>query len=157
MAYMITSPFGGEKAKSFNMLHDALVRRLKRGEVKFDFEVQMRDAREAEKNNAVDDAIAAWSEREFPFRKVAEIRIARLPNPFDEAAENTMKELGQHLSFTPWHAVRDHQPVGSINEARRVVYERISRLRHELNGKLRKEPREEQSAEEYLKSIVPVR
>jgi catalase len=156
MAYMITSPFGGAKT-SFNMLHDALVRRLKRGEVRFDFEVQMRDAREAEKNNAVDDPIAAWSEREFPFRKVAEIRIAPLRTAFSEADENTMMELGQHLSFTPWHAVRGHQPVGSINKARRVVYERISRLRHELNGKLRKEPREDQSPEEYLKSIVPVR
>ena len=151
-AFVLSLPFGGMK-HSFNMLHDALVRRLRDGGASFDFQVQTRDvpADPADRKKVEDDALAVWSERDFPFRTLAEIRIARLEPDFDNA---TMMDLGQHLSFTPWHAVRpDHEPIGSINEARRVVYERISSLRHELNGKQRREPRADEPAKEYLASL----
>jgi hypothetical protein len=153
LAYMATSSFGGEKSASFNMLHDELLRRLKRGPVTFDFEVQVRDAADAERHGAVDDALSAWSVWEFPFTKVAEIRIAPLPADFDDHANRTMMCMGQHLSFTPWHNVPDHLPVGTINDARRVAYARVSKLRHELNRKLRREPTADQTAEQYLASI----
>jgi hypothetical protein len=43
--------------------------------------------------------------------------------------------------------------VGSINAARRVAYERISRLRHELNRKQQREPKGHETAAGYLASI----
>jgi hypothetical protein len=81
---------------------------------------------------------------------VAEIRVLRLEGDFDEEA---MMAIGQHLSFTPWHNAPDHEPVGSINEARRVAYERISHLRHELNRKRRREPQAHETVAAYLASL----
>jgi hypothetical protein len=49
-------------------------------------------------------------------------------------------EFGDNLSFTPWHALSEHRPLGGIQRARRVVYETISKLRHGLNNAPRKEP-----------------
>ena len=46
----------------------------------------------------------------------------------------------ENLSFTPWHCIDAHRPLGGINRVRRVVYEAISRLRHDLNAAPRREP-----------------
>lgn len=47
----------------------------------------------------------------------------------------------QDLSFTPWHSIEEHRPLGGINRSRRDVYEATSVLRHEKNGVPRMEPR----------------
>ena len=78
----------------------------------------------------IDDAVMPWDQRRSPYVKVATITVDRLPDEFD--AEEMM-QFGEHLSFTPWHALPDHKPLGSINAARRDVYRRISTLRHRLN------------------------
>jgi|SRR6266542_566590 len=155
LAYMAVSNFGGMK-KSHNLLHEALVRRLRQGDARFDFCVQVRDVSNdpRERAQVEDDAVAGWSTRDFPLRKIAELRILPLGDDFHVDA---MMNLGQHLSFTPWHNVADHEPVGSINAARRVAYERISTVRHELNAKLRREPRAAETAEVYLASLNPPR
>jgi hypothetical protein len=128
-----------------NMLHTSLLQHLREREARFDFMVQVR-----KDPMPVDDAVVAWDEDTSPFVKVATITIDRLPQDFD-AAE--MMQLGEHLSFTPWHAVREHEPLGSINAARRHVYQRISDLRHRLNERRRREPRAGETAAEYLRSI----
>jgi catalase len=150
-ASVLRSLFGGTE-KSPNMLHEALMDRLKRGPAVFDFCVQVRrlPADAAARARIEDDAVLAWSEAMFPYRKVAEIEIRQIGSGFDV---DEMMQLGQHLSFTPWHHVADHEPLGSINLARKTAYERISGLRHQLNGKLQIEPRAGQSAGEYLASI----
>ena len=40
--------------------------------------------------------------------------------------------LGQDLVFTPWHALKAHEPLGEINLARRDVYARMSKLRLDM-------------------------
>jgi hypothetical protein len=47
---------------------------------------------------------------------------------------------GDNLSFTPWHALPEHRPLGGINRARKVIYEAISKRRHEHNREPRTEP-----------------
>jgi hypothetical protein len=42
-------------------------------------------------------------------------------------------DFGERLSFTPWHALPQHRPLGAINRIRRVVHDTISNLRSELN------------------------
>ena len=151
LAYLVVSNFGGMK-KSHNMLREALLDRLHRADASFDFCVQVRDipVDALEKDRIENDAVVRWDEHEFPLRKVAEIRVLRLEDDFDE---DVMMAIGQHLSFTPWHNVPDHEPVGSINAARRIVYERISTLRHELNRKRRREPLAHETAATYLASL----
>jgi hypothetical protein len=151
IAYFFVSMVGG-MTNSHNLLREALIRHLQAGTASFDFCVQVRNVPPGsdEKDRIENDATRSWDEREFPLLKIAEIRVLQLDDEFDEGV---MMAIGQHLSFTPWHNVPDHEPVGSINEARRVVYERISRLRHELNRKGRREPLKDQTAAAYLDSL----
>ena len=44
------------------------------------------------------------------------------------------------LSFTPWHSLPEHQPIGGVNRIRKAVYERASTLRHTENNVPRREP-----------------
>ena len=67
--------------------------------------------------------------------EVATIRIPR--QTFDGAARQAFCE---NLSFTPWHSLPEHRPLGGINRVRRAVYLAVSTLRHRLNQAPRAEP-----------------
>ena len=125
-------------------LHEALLARLRRGAAAFDIEVQIR----GESDPDLDDALTPW--RASRYVKVATLEIPRLPADIDV---HTMMRFGEHLSYTPWHHVPAHEPLGSINLARRAVYDAISTVRHRLNHKLRREPRRGESQEDYLRAI----
>jgi hypothetical protein len=128
-------------------LHEALLRDLRDHGAVFDIQVQRR-----KEGMPLDDAVVAWSSSLSPFQTVARLHIDQLP---DMSAEDIaiMMALGQHLSFTPWHDAAGHEPLGSINKARRVVYDAISSLRHHLNHVRRREPRPGESPREYLEDI----
>jgi hypothetical protein len=57
---------------------------------------------------------------------VASITIP--PQSFDSPEQ---LEFCTNLSFTPWHCIDAHRPLGGINRVRRTVYETVSRLRHD--------------------------
>lgn len=84
---------------------------------------------------SVEDSRTEWTEAEAPFVKVATIVIPR--QVFSTPAQDAFCE---DLSFTPWHSLPEHRPLGGMNRVRRVVYEAISELRHTLNGTERREP-----------------
>ena len=128
-----------------HLLRDALWRSLRRGPASFDFCVQLREDDDA---MPCDDATVRWSERRSPYRRVATIEI-----PSDQPELGESMAMAEHLTFSPWHAVTDHRPLGSINEARRVVYDRIAALRHRENGVERREPRAGEAPAAYLTAI----
>jgi hypothetical protein len=140
--YLVSALFRYKLTRWDNYLRDALLGYLQRREAVFDFEVQRR-----RDGMPLDDAVVAWSSLESPYRKVATIRIPRQSLDLP-----TMMLFGQHVSYTPWHTVH-HQPLGSINVARRRVYEAISSLRHELNEVERREPLPGESQAAYLSRI----
>jgi hypothetical protein len=70
-----------------------------------------------------------------PFYKVATIRIPS--QVFDTPEQN---EFCENLSFTPWHALPEHKPLGVTNRLRKIIYDHISRVRHEMNTTKRQEP-----------------
>lgn len=117
---------------SADFLRDAMISQLARGEARFDFAVQLQtDAA----TMPIEDPGKAWPEDASPFRKVATIRIFQ--QSFDSAAQ---REFGENLSYTPWHSLPEHRPLGGINRARKVVYRAISIFRHEQNNAPRREP-----------------
>ena len=59
------------------------------------------------------------------------------PGLFDSEAQ---RAFGENLSYTPWHSLAEHRPLGGINRARKVVYRAISMFRHECNHAPRREP-----------------
>jgi hypothetical protein len=120
------------KPSGDDALRQAMVRQLETGEAIFDFLVQ----RQVDPvRMPVEDATIVWNDQLSDFQKVATIRIPA-QNFNTEARDN----FAENLSYTPWHALPDHRPLGGINRARRRVYETISRLRHEINKAPRREP-----------------
>ena len=117
---------------SKNYLRKQMATQLATGDALFDFAVQLQTDPE---RMPVEDPTVLWPEDLSPFIKVATLRIPR--QVFDTEARALFAE---HLSFTPWHALPEHRPLGGINRARRVVYDTISRLRHESNHVARVEP-----------------
>lgn len=84
----------------------------------------------------VEDAMTEWKENEAPFYQVATIHIPK--QSFDTPEQN---QFCENLSFTPWHALPEHKPLGAINRMRKIIYENISRVRHDINSAPRQEPK----------------
>ena len=115
-----------------DFLREAMQQRLAGGEARFDFMVQVQTD---PYQMPVEDPSIVWDERASPYRKVATIRIPS--QRFDSPEQMAFCE---NLSFTPWHSLPEHRPLGGLNRARKVVYEALSKLRHQLNDVERQEP-----------------
>jgi hypothetical protein len=46
------------------------------------------------------------------------------------------------MSFSPWHGLAAHRPLGGIMRVRKAVYESAKKFRAEKNGQVIEEPRE---------------
>ena len=110
----------------------SMEQQLAAGDVCFEFAVQRQTDPQ---RMPIEDASIEWSASESPFVPVAKIVFSAQDFASDDQA-NTC----EHLSFTPWHALEEHRPLGSLNRARRRAYSAISSVRHELNGVPRVEP-----------------
>lgn len=78
----------------------------------------------------VEDASVPWPETESPYVAVARITVA--PQPAWSEARAVQADDG--LSFSPWHGIADHQPLGSINRARKDAYRMSADFRVRRNG-----------------------
>ncbi len=115
-----------------NFLRENMQKHLDHGAACFDFMVQLR-TRAIEM--PIEDPTIEWNEKDAPFITVAKITI-----PSQQFNTSEQQKFCEDLTFTPWHTVLEHQPLGGINRVRQVVYETSSRVRHELNGIERYEP-----------------
>lgn len=115
-----------------NFLRMELEKNLTNNNVCFEFMVQLQNPT---KNMPVEDTTVRWKEKDSPFITVAKINIEK--QPFNNEAQN---QFCENLSFTPWHGVKDIEPVGGINRLRKAVYDGVSRYRHGKNGIKKEEP-----------------
>ena len=116
-----------------DMLRVSLREELAAGGACFDLLVQLQVPG---RNMPVEDASVLWSEKESPF-----LAAARLTLPQQAFDSPDQQRLCEALSFTPWHSLPEHEPVGGLNRVRRAVYQELSRYRHAQNGTPRVEPR----------------
>jgi hypothetical protein len=115
-------------------LRHSLMASLAQSAAQFEIMVQLR----TDASMSTTDATVRWSERRSPYRRVAMLTIPRqvfwpasgMPREVLEAAK-TMMERGENMSFSPWHGLRAHQPLGDINEARGRIYAAIAKYRRE--------------------------
>jgi hypothetical protein len=129
--HLASPPVGPQK--SADKLRLAMVSHLREREARFDLLVQLQtDA----VTMPIEDATVAWDEIASPYRKVAMLILPR--QTFDTPER---RGFGEQLSFTPWHAIADHRPLGGINRARRNVYAAMSALRLDANGAPKREPK----------------
>lgn len=122
----------GSLGLSRDYLRKNMAATLRQRDVAFDFLVQLQTDPVA---MPIEDPVVRWDEARSPFVKVATITIPR--QVFDSSAQMVAAE---HLSFTPWRCLAEHEPLGGIQRVRRVVYCEISKFRHAANGVERREP-----------------
>ncbi len=116
------------KPDSPNYLREAMVEYLtnQEKEAKYDFLVQFfKD----ETKTPIENPMQEWKQEDSPFIKVATITI-----PTQEFDNDTHKQLDESLSFTPWHTLPEHEPVGSVNLSRRKIYQETAKARREVTS-----------------------
>ncbi len=120
------------KTPADDYLRHALAESLSTGDACFRFDVQLQT--DAEKM-PIEDATTLWDPQLSPFVPMAEIKI--FAQQFDTPRQQRFCE---DLSYTVWHALPAHRPLGGLNRIRRPVYELVNKLRHTHNGRTRFEP-----------------
>jgi catalase len=144
---VLRSPFRRPKS-SENLLRYSLNRYLAERDATFEFCVQLRTDADA---MPLDDATRRWSTRAWPYVPVATIRIHNEPRYESNAFIEERLRLGERLSYTPWHALEAHRPLGSINLARLFVYAHVSQTRSGMNKTDARIPPEEISVPEICR------
>lgn len=84
----------------------------------------------------IEDASVEWPQDQSPYMTVARLVVpphAPLPAEVRQREEDA-------LFFSPWHGLAAHQPLGSVNRARREAYEASGRARARRNGVVFGEP-----------------
>ena len=81
----------------------------------------------------IDDATKDWKSPE-------QVILATITIPPQEFLSDVHRAFGEGLSFSPWHSLPEHRPLGSVNHARRDVYEDSSIARHTATATIRQEP-----------------
>jgi hypothetical protein len=113
-------------------LRDAMVNALGQRDALFELLIQVQTDAHA---MPIENAAVRWPERLSPWVKAATIRIPK--QTFNSPAQ---LRFASQLSYTPWHAIPEHRPLGNQNRARRRMYWELSRLRLAMNMEQPYEP-----------------
>jgi catalase len=123
------TPEAAPEVESPDYLSERLAESLRAKSVQFEFLMQLQtDA----STMPIEDTTVEWGS---PFHRVAIITI-----PSQDLRDPEQMALAEHLSFTPWHALAEHRPLGGINRIRKAAYGASSAVRHRLNGVPEREP-----------------
>ncbi len=117
---------------------DALREEVRRGLIEeggvWELRVQLNTDLEA---MPIEDPTKPWDEKASPFRTVATLEV-----PAQIAWQHGESDrLDDLLSFSIWHGVAAHRPLGGINRARNDTYRRSAEFRRGFNGCPMHEPR----------------
>jgi hypothetical protein len=115
-----------------NYLRDNMVKTLAEKSVEFDILVQVQTD---PYRMPIENAAVLWPEKLSPRVPVATLHIP--PQSFDSPKQ---MEFVSYLSFTPWHCLPEHRPLGNQSRARRRMYEELSKLRQRMNNTPHREP-----------------
>ena len=88
------------------------------------------------KKMPVEDSSVVWAEQTSPHQPVARVVVPRQIAWSDARA----REIDDGTSFSPWHGIEDHRPLGSIMRARMAAYEASVKFRAEHNARTIVEP-----------------
>jgi len=105
---------------------------LKTRAARFDFYIQRYAD---EQTTPIEDSKVEWTEAAAKLKHVATIMI-----PAGQVGSYERDVFCENLSFSPWHCLPDHKPLGAVNRVRKAVYVAISKRRRELNGAAPSEP-----------------
>jgi Catalase len=106
-----------EAATGDDYLRDELTERLRRGPVRFGFRVERFVD---ERTTPIEDGTVHWKPAAAP-ETIATLEIPRQDLTTSDSRQSAERVDG--LDFTPWNCVEGLRPIGSMNRARRWVYE----------------------------------
>jgi hypothetical protein len=86
----------------------------------------------------IENAAVVWSEEVSPYQRIARITV----KPQLAWSEGRSSMVDDGMSFTPWHGLAAHRPLGGIMRVRKAAYEAAKKFRAERNGRVIQEPRE---------------
>ena len=124
--------------------------------VKFDFQIQVYVDND---KTPMENPMVEWKEANCPPIKVATIEIPKQPFDFEER-----KRYDDILSFSPWHTLLEHEPLGSVNLARKTIYQESAKHRRAYIQERFREPKSYESIKDdpynmtinLLNFIVPI-
>jgi hypothetical protein len=78
----------------------------------------------------VEDATKAWPEDKSPYLTVARL----VAKPQNSWSDERYGAIDTAMSFSPWHGLAAHRPLGGIMRVRREIYQRSVAFRGSRNG-----------------------
>jgi len=78
----------------------------------------------------VDDIGIEWDPAKYPFEQLATLEF----EPQDAWLPEFRTWWDDRITVNSWHGLKEHQPLGSTNRMRRVVYAESRKLRLRVNG-----------------------
>ena len=89
------------------------------------------------KTMPVEDASVPWPEDQSAY-----IAVGRITAPKQDSwSDANVKAIDDGMSFSPWHGISAHQPLGSVMRARKATYKMSADFRGTRNGCPMHEPR----------------
>lgn len=79
---------------------------------------------------SVDDIGVEWDPSKYPFYQIATMEF----EPQDSWLPEFRTWWDDRITVNTWHGLKTHQPLGSTNRMRRVVYAESRKLRLRVNG-----------------------
>jgi catalase len=118
----------------FNPLEEALREFFKTNTCVWQVRAQLATDLEA---TPIEDASKEWPEDKAPWEPVGTITVA----PQESYSDSRQIFFDEQLSFSPWHALAAHQPLGGIMRSRRLAYEEAQKFRAARNLREHVEPK----------------
>lgn len=113
-------------------LREAMIKTLGQTHIDFDFMIQ----RQTDPfRMPIENAGVRWPERLSPF-----VTVATLHMPQQTFDSQPQFDFARNLSYTPWHCIAEHRPLGNQSRARRRMYWELRRLRQTMNATPHIEP-----------------
>ncbi len=128
--------------QEYNALEEEIKRLFRNEDAVWDVKVQLALAAEEgtsqeEADFPIERADKPWPESKSSWQTVAHISVPA-QNSYSDARQLYVDE---QMSFSPWHALAAHQPLGGIMRARLKAYEEAIKFRATRNARERVEPK----------------
>jgi hypothetical protein len=118
-----------EKVKSSDSreaLRDWLVEYFAKSGAKYELKIQLGTSPE---HHPTEDGSVVWDEATAPYQTIATVEFP--PQNALTAERRVFWE--DRMKLSPWDALADHRPLGSINRLRKIVYDMSRKKRQAVN------------------------
>ena len=128
--------------EDYNALEDLIKTFFRRETAVWNVKVQLALAPKPgadEKDNKfpIEDASKEWPKDDSPWQTVAQITVG----PQDTYSDARQLFFDEQISFSPWHALAAHRPLGGVMRSRRKAYQEAAKYRAQRNQHPRVEPK----------------